>query len=169
MDSSVKWSGKRSDKSRIHKLPKNIYQFTEGELFRYMIYKKKVVQYEKGIYYSPEKLKDEVYYATIRYGEERVQGGKIAREDPIGDVVVKLLMPTSRITHLQNFVDVVDNVIRGLGEEYKLIFWKYYCEKLSREMVCMDIPTTRATFYRKKDYIVYLVAVSMGWYSAEEQ
>ena len=149
------------------KPPDRVYRFTEGELFRYMMYKRKIADFERGIFYPPDQLKDEAYYSTVRFSEERVMGGRLVQRDPIGNVVVKLLMPTSRVYHLKAVVTTIEETVRSLSNEHRKVFWHYYCENDSKEITCMETAISLATFYRKKDEIVAGVALNMGWWHEE--
>ena len=130
------------------KIPKEIYNYIEFELYRFDLYKEEL-ELER------ERILESGY--NISFGDKIKTSG---HQSPTENKAIKLLQ-TASILGLERMVRAVENALET--NEHKLVFKEYYRKKRKDlYLICDDLNITRSTFFRYRKEIIASVAKELG-------
>jgi len=128
------------------KIPHAVWKYVEFELYSYKKNRNEL-----------DMLREEIIDGTP-FRETCVQSGP---GNPTESKGIRLISSVS-IVQLEKTVKAVDNALGRLSEDHNNLFELKYNQNKSMDMVCMDMPTSRPTYFRLRKDIVLLTAMELG-------
>lgn len=129
------------------KISKAVFRYIEHELYNLEATKKAIAELEADIV-------EETPFMDVR-----VSGG--GTSDVVSKKAIKLLTSTS-LARMSRTVGVLERTLLRLNSEHRMIYELKYCQGLDWEIVCEEIPISRATYFRIRQEMIILAAQELG-------
>ena len=130
-----------------HKINCAVFGYIEHELYRYETTKKEL-----------ETMRDDILDETP-FKETNIR--TLTPGDPTYQKASKLITTTA-ITRMTRTITAIESAMQKLSEDHNQLFEMKYNQHKSWQMITIEMPICRATYFNLRKDIVELVAMEMG-------
>ena len=129
------------------------FEYIERELFNYDETKKEIEDLREDILSEAPAVSE--LATTIMTGTTSDSTGRKAEK----------LLTNKVLVRMAKTVKGIDRALSRLSESHEIFFHLRYQRGLSWQMVCMEMPTSRRSYFRIRRELVYMVAQELGFIS----
>lgn len=130
------------------KLDSRVFKYIEFELYNYDETRIQLQELRNDI------LDSSSAYIVSTHNDSHVS-------DPTASKAIALVSSVA-IARMERVLRAIDRALSRLHDEHRMLFDLKYRKKLSVQQICLQMPTTRQSYYRYRDAVVRMVACELG-------